>query len=163
MIILIEKTCCISGHRNIPLHKLIMLRKKIRKTLISLVDNGIVYFGCGGAVGFDTIAAEEILRLKKKKTHIKLIMVYPCKDQTKYWSKKDKKRYLKIKDKSDKIVYTSENYDNTCMYKRNRHLVNSSSICLCYLKKQFGGTFYTVNYAYRKGLKVINLANKYLL
>ena len=41
------------------------------------------------------------------------------------------------------------------MHKRNRHLVNSSSICLCYLNKQSGGTFYTVNYAYRKGLKVI--------
>lgn len=156
---MIEKTCCISGHRDIPLLKGFFLRKKLRKALISLIREGIIYFGCGGAIGFDTIAAEEILSLKKKTPHIKLIMVYPCKDQTKYWAKKDKNKYLKIKEKSDKIVYVSENYDSWCMHKRNRHLVNSSSICLCYLNKQSGGTFYTVNYAYRKGLKVINLAN----
>lgn len=155
---MIEKTCCISGHRDIPIHKLVTLRKNIRKTLLALVDNGIVYFGCGGAVGFDTIAAEEILRLKKKKSHIKLIMVYPCKDQTKYWSRRYIKRYLKIQKKSDKVVYISEKYDDSCMHKRNRHLVNSSSVCLCYLCKDSGGTRYTVDYANRKGLKIINLA-----
>lgn len=156
---MIEKTCCISGHRDITFLETISLKKELRKTLISLINDGIIYFGCGGAIGFDTIAAEEILCIKKKKPHIKLIMVYPCKDQTKYWTKKDKNKYLKIKEKSDKIVYVSENYDSSCMHKRNRHLVNSSSVCLCYLKKQEGGTFYTVNYAYRKGLKIINLAH----
>ena len=45
------------------------------------------------------------------------------------------------------------------MHKRNRHLVDHSSICVCYLTEDRGGTAYTVNYAKKQGLKVINLAD----
>ena len=45
------------------------------------------------------------------------------------------------------------------MHKRNRHLVDNSSVCVCYLAKDSGGTDYTVGYARLKGLKVINLAS----
>jgi hypothetical protein len=44
------------------------------------------------------------------------------------------------------------------MQKRNRHLVDNSSVCICYLTKPTGGTAYTVNYARRSGLQVINMA-----
>ena len=43
------------------------------------------------------------------------------------------------------------------MFKRNRHLVNHSSACICYLEKPTGGTAYTVNYARKCGLQIINL------
>ena len=46
------------------------------------------------------------------------------------------------------------------MHKRNRHLVDNSSICVCYLTENKGGTFYTVEYAKSKNLKVINIADK---
>ena len=46
------------------------------------------------------------------------------------------------------------------MHKRNRHLVDNSSICICYLTENSGGTFYTVNYAKKQGLTVINLAEQ---
>ena len=44
-----------------------------------------------------------------------------------------------------------------CMHKRNRHLVDNSSVCVCYLNKENGGTAYTVDYAGKKGLEIINL------
>ena len=44
------------------------------------------------------------------------------------------------------------------MHKRNRHLVDNSSVCVCYLNKENGGTAYTVRYAGKKGLEIINLA-----
>ena len=44
------------------------------------------------------------------------------------------------------------------MQKRNRHLVDNSSACICYLTKSAGGTAYTVNYARRMGLRIINIA-----
>ena len=58
---------------------------------------------------------------------------------------------------ADKIVYTSENYYNGCMHKRNRHLVDNSSLCIAYLTKESGGTAYTVNYARQNGLTIINV------
>lgn len=49
---------------------------------------------------------------------------------------------------------------NECgyMHKRNRYLVDNSSVCVCYLTEDTGGTAYTVNYAIKSGLKVINTA-----
>ena len=46
----------------------------------------------------------------------------------------------------------------TVMQKRNRHLVDNSSICICYLTKPTGGTAYTVNYARRCSLQILNIA-----
>lgn len=44
------------------------------------------------------------------------------------------------------------------MFKRNRHLVDNSSICIAYLTEETGGTAYTVKYANQKGVRVINIA-----
>ena len=44
------------------------------------------------------------------------------------------------------------------MFKRNRYLVDHSSLCICYLTRQTGGTAYTFNYAKNKGIEIINIA-----
>lgn len=44
------------------------------------------------------------------------------------------------------------------MAKRNRHLVDNSSVCVAYLTQSGGGTAYTVEYANKHGLKIINIA-----
>lgn len=67
--------------------------------------------------------------------------------------------YEYIKTQADKIVYTSQEYTRGCMHKRNRHLVDNSSVCICYLTEPSGGTAYTVNYALRNGKSVINIAD----
>ena len=111
-------------------------------------------------MGFDTIAALTVLELKEEYPQIKLILVLPCENQTFGWSVDDVVTYNDIKARADKCVYTSKNYYNGCMQKRNRHLVDNSSICVCYLTQNSGGTFYTVNYAVEKKLKIYNIANE---
>ena len=44
------------------------------------------------------------------------------------------------------------------MQKRNWHLADNSSACICYLTKPAGSTAYTVDYARRMGLRIINVA-----
>ena len=153
-----EKTVCFTGHRTIPMLKKRKIEKKIKETLEALIDNGYCYFGAGGALGFDTIAALTVLGLKKKHPEIKLILVLPCKNQTRGWEEKDVSVYESIMEQADKVVYTQEHYDRGCMFKRNRHLVDNSSVCVAYLTEEKGGTAYTVNYANQKGVKVINIA-----
>ena len=153
-----EKTVCFTGHRTIPMLKKWKIEKKLKETLEALIDNGYCYFGAGGALGFDTIAAQTVLGLKKKHPEIKLILVLPCKNQTRGWEEKDVSVYESIIEQADKVVYTQEHYDRGCMFKRNRHLVNNSSVCVAYLTEEKGGTAYTVNYANQKGVKVINIA-----
>ena len=152
-------TCCFTGHRFLPENDFERISSVLKDNIIRLIKKDVKYFGTGGALGFDTLAALLVLDLKKQYKHIKLILVLPCLEQTKYWSKTDKIIYDKIKLKADKIIYISKEYTNQCMQKRNKHLVDNSGYCICYLTKNYGGTFNTVKYAEKNKLKIINIAN----
>lgn len=153
-----ERTCCFTGHRKIPPLQSVEIAGRLKTELIKLIDQGYLYFGAGGALGFDTIAAKAVLTLQQSCPQIKLILVLPCKTQTRGWKKEDIAIYEDIKNRCNKVVYTSEDYTRGCMLKRNRHLVDNSSACVCYLTESKGGTAYTVDYARRSGIKIVNLA-----
>ena len=59
-------------------------------------------------MGFDTITAFVVLKLKKHYPDIKLILVLPCRTQTKAWCDEDVTVYEDIKRRADKVVYTSK-------------------------------------------------------
>ena len=109
-------------------------------------------------MGYDTIAAQTVLKLRRKYPRIKLILVLPCKTQTRGWTQADIDEYERIMAAADKVTYTSEEYTRGCMHKRNRHLVDNSSLCICYLTEGSGGTAYTVDYAKKRGLDIVNIA-----
>lgn len=152
-----EHTCCFTGHRRIPQDKLLAIRNHLKTAVMSAIEDGYIFFGSGGALGFDTLAAQTVLEMKKQYAQIRLILVLPCLSQAKYWREQDISEYERIKRSADKVVYTSHEYTYDCMYKRNRHLVDNSSLCICYLNEQSGGTAYTVKYAESRGLSIINL------
>lgn len=154
-----KRTACFTGHRNIPVNDRVKLDKLLDNVIEALFNKGVVFFGCGGAYGFDMMAEYAVLRAKERHKEIKLILVLPCKEQDKYWNDESKAMYRDILSKADKIVYTSENYTNDCMHKRNRHLVDYSGYCIVYCTKQSGGTVFTINYARDCDVKVVNLAD----
>ena len=155
---LFSKTCCFTGHRKIPFGKERVLAKRLDKTIEELIAQGYIYFGAGGALGFDTLASKAVLKARNKHPEVKLILVLPCKTQADSWRHADRQTYEEIKASADKVVYISDEYTKSCMFERNRHLVDYSSVCACYLTEYSGGTAYTVNYARQKGLQIINLA-----
>lgn len=152
------KTCCFTGHRIIPQGEYKGVSIRLEGIVRELISQGIIYYGAGGALGFDTLAAKCILKLRKEFPYIRLILVLPCLSQADRWSKTDRRVYDIIKAQADKVVYTSKEYTSECMHIRNRHLVNCSGTCVCYLTQSKGGTFYTVDYAKISGLKIINTA-----
>lgn len=155
-----NQTACFTGHRIIPLSEINAVSKALEKAIVESIKNGYRYFGAGGALGFDTMAALTVLRLKRQYPQIKLILVLPCENQTRNWKTADIEKYEHIKSQADKVVYVSKEYTSDCMHKRNRHLVDNSSLCICYLTKPSGGTAYTVDYAQSEKLMVVNVARK---
>lgn len=153
-----NRTACFTGHRELPTENLPEISKRLEDTLLTLIEQGYCYFGAGGALGFDTLAAQTVLRLRERYPQIRLILVLPCLNQTRGWQQADVDIYEELKRRADKVTYTSESYFRGCMQKRNRHLVDNSSGCICYLTKPTGGTAYTVNYASEHGLTIINIA-----
>ncbi len=152
------KVACFSGHRKLP-HDCTELQANLENAIIELIKQGVVFFGNGGALGFDQVAASMVLRLKADYPHIKLVMVLPCppEQQSLRWNDEQKRRYYEILGQADKVRILSPRYTNSCMLDRNRHMVDNSAYLICYLREQHGGTYYTVNYAERQGLKILHL------
>ena len=150
--------CCFTGHRKMPENELEEVKDRLKKAILNSIEKGYNAFYNGGAVGFDTMTAQTILELKEQYPYIKLILALPCKSQADYWKQEDKDEYERIIKAADNVVWTSEKYTSDCMFKRNRYLVDHSSLCICYLTRQTGGTAYTVNYAKNKGIEIINIA-----
>ena len=105
-------------------------------------------------------SAQAVLSVKETHPEVKLILVLPCENQTKYWKQQDIDVYNEIKLRADKVKVLAPHYYNGCMQKRNRHLVDCSSACICFLTKHEGGTAYTVDYAKQNGLEIINVADQ---
>ena len=153
-----NETCCFTGHRQLPPGERAEIANRLERVITALYQRGVRYYGAGGALGFDAIAAQTVIRLRESCPGMKLILVLPCLTQTRGWRPEDIDEYERIKAQADKVVYTAQQYTPGCMHKRNRHLVDNSSVCVCYLTRDSGGTAYTVDYAEKKGLEIINLA-----
>ena len=154
------QTCCFTGHRELPPEEQAEIASRLECVISAQYQKGIRYYGAGGALGFDALAARTVIRLRENCPGMKLILVLPCLTQTRGWRPEDIAEYERIKAQADKVVYTAQQYTPGCMHRRNRHLVDNSGVCVCYLTKNSGGTAYTVNYAKKQGVNVFNIAEK---
>ena len=153
--------CCFTGHRRLSSEEIRVIQYEILSAVEPLVDeNRDCQFLIGGALGFDTIAAETVLFFRDVYPQVRLTLVLPCHNQTKGWLPKDIFRYNDILKRADEVIYTSKEYYKGCMLRRDRYLVEHSDICIAFLRQnaQTGGTGYTVNYCLEKGIPVINIA-----
>ncbi len=70
---------CFTGHRKIVITP--ELKNKLTNFLKNLIVQGTVDFYTGGAIGWDTIAAQTVLRLREVYPQIKLHLVLPCSNE----------------------------------------------------------------------------------
>lgn len=153
-----EKTCCFTGHRDVSALKLPALKIRLKKEIEKLIDDGYETFVAGGAIGFDTLSAQAVLKLKKSYPHIKLHLALPCENQDKYWTESQKAEYARIFEEADSHEYVSRSYTRYCMFQRNRRMVDLSSAVIAYYDgEDKGGTAMTVKYAMQKQINIINI------
>lgn len=152
-----EQTCFFTGHRIVADEA--KISALLERSIQALSSKGVSRFLCGGAIGFDTLAAEAVLRCKSSTdSGISLILILPCRDQDKAWNKRQRMRYSAVIQSADEVIYTSADYFDGCMHKRNRYMADHSAYCVTYLTQKSGGTYYTANYAHKKGVSFIHLA-----
>ena len=81
------KTCCFTGHRDIPESEIPGIKERAKRGIRLLYNNGVRFFGVGGALGFDTLMAQLLFRLRKDELKdIKVILVYPFEGFTSQWN-----------------------------------------------------------------------------
>lgn len=152
-----DYACCFTGHRIIAKKYQETLPKQLEIQIRRLIEEGILDFISGGALGFDTLAAETVLRLREEFPQIRLVLALPCRDQSKVWSSADKLRYETICQRADAIHYTADRYSPTCMMRRNQFMVDNSASCIFFLTNQRSGTYKTVSYAMEQNHKLYNI------
>ncbi len=154
------KKVCFTGHRKIPIYSKPRLMNLLTEYIEDLVSNGVYDYYAGGALGWDTMAAEAVLTVRNKNENVKLHLILPCDNasQTAKFTISEKTVFDYILNLADTVEYTSQKYFPGCMARRNRKLVEYADLCLCYYddKNKSGGTLQTINFAKEKGIPVFN-------
>jgi uncharacterized phage-like protein YoqJ len=153
------KACCFTGHRDLPKGEAEQLTEKAKALILLLIQEGFTEFRVGGAVGFDMIMAELLLRLRdEKKQEIRIISVIPFPSWRAKWSSEEIRRQNVILEKSDEVIFVRQHYCQGIYMIRNRALADGAQVCIAYCNRPKGGTAWTVRYAKQNGLRTYNLA-----
>lgn len=162
----IETTCCFSGHRTNKLPwganeddpRCMELRRKLRDVIEAVYKAGIRHFVCGMAQGSDLIFCEEVIDFRDYRTDVTIEAAIPCETQCKNWPEHTRNRYYRLVSQCDAETLLQTMYTSDCMLRRNRYMVDKSSVLIAVYDGTVGGTMQTVRYAKRQGLEIITIA-----
>ena len=159
-----QSFCAFTGQRpksfpwkyNETARDCILLKEVLTAQIISLAKQGVADFLSGMALGVDLWSAQIVLDIKKEYPSINLHCILPCEGQEIQWADSEQEQYNAILRQACEIVYVSQKYTADCMLRRNRYLVDHSSVLLAvYNGVKRSGTGATVNYARRLGREII--------
>ncbi len=150
---------CFSGHRaeRLPWRynerdpRCLLLKQRIEVEIILSYRLGYRYFLSGMATGFDTYAAEAVIKLAAEYPGLRLVAVYP------YGAAPDARR-ARIESRAYAVVSVCESYVPSCFMKRNEFMVEHSSRIICGFSGDMrSGTGSTLLRAVRAGLDAVTI------
>lgn len=160
-----ENCCCFTGHRPQKLpwgfdesdDRCEELKQRLRTAIKLAITHGKTMFYTGMAMGTDIWAAEIVLELRGELSEfdIKLIAVIPHSGQEAKYPDDLKQRYRRILPEADDHIVLRERYTDGCMQRRNRYMVDNSSMLIAVYSGDGGGTGYTFDYAKKQELQII--------
>lgn len=158
-------SCCFTGHRVIPKADYDRIADCTEQAVKILAKAGYRYFICGGALGYDTLAAQIVLSTAKEYP-IELFLALPCHNQTEKWMYKkdgawDVREYQRIKGHACGIHYVRDLYEDGCMRERNVWMVEHSSFCISFYNgSSKSGAGQTYRIAKENGIIIYNVFNQ---
>lgn len=165
MEIIKEKTVAFTGNRTLatstrqPDSNLEnVIRTELYYVLEELCQEGKNTFLCGMAIGFDMLAAETVLDLKKSYSDVKLYAIIPFIGQGHRFSYQDKVRYKQLCEAADeRHVIWSREYSRISYLKRNDFMVDNCCEVIAYSNGDGSGTLYSIDRATKNKINVLNL------
>ena len=158
-------SCCFTGHRPAKLPwgenesdpRCLRLKERLREVIERAAEDGYTHFICGMAEGCDLYCAEAVLALRERRGGVTLEAAIPCPTQPDSWSAAQRERYRRIIERCDYETMVQERYSRDCMQRRNRYMVDRSSLLIAVYDGLPGGTRYTIEYALRRGVSIIDV------
>ncbi len=160
-----QSACSFTGHRpeKLPwgLHeddpRCLALKRRLRDAVESAYQEGYRHFLVGMAQGCDLYACECVLALRGRCADVSVEAVIPCPSQADRWSAAQRARWKRLVEQCDYETLVSAHYTPDCMQRRNRYLVDHASLLIAMYDGSPGGTRYTVEYALRRGVDIVDL------
>ena len=137
-----------------------LLKQRLLVSVEQAVRCGVETFYAGGAMGFDMLAEETVITLRDWFPRLVLNLALPSRNQSCRYPPEQKQRYQRLMMFADGVWYASDtDRSPASMSLRNRYMVEHADCCIAFLQSASGGTFRTVQYALKRGLPVLNLAD----
>jgi uncharacterized phage-like protein YoqJ len=109
-------------------------------------------------LGVSQWAASIVLEMRDVYQGVRLIAVIPCETQAEKWSVEQRDNYFNIVGKCDKEILLHNEYTQSCMYDRNRYLVDHAKHLLVVNDGNGkGSTAHTIEYARKLGRNIITI------
>ncbi|MBQ8302340.1 MAG: DUF1273 family protein [Clostridia bacterium] len=150
-------TCAFTGHRKIEQDHLAKLPDMLYRAINYAYGRGCRRFIAGGAIGFDTEAAKQVIRYRISHPDVSLAIYVPHIDQSERWSARQKEIYDYILSEANEVLYVSETYDSDCMRRRNKAMAEACDIMIAYVSNSRSGSAQTARMAEALGKEVYNI------
>ena len=160
-----QYSCCFTGHRPGKLPwgyaeedpRCRLLKERIADAVEGAYQEGFQHFLCGMAMGCDLYFCEAVLLLRRDYPDVTVEAAIPCPSQPEGWPEAERARWQSLVDRCDYETVVQDHYDAGCMQRRNRYMVDHAALLIAAFDGSPGGTRYTVEYAMRRGLEIVDL------
>lgn len=135
-----EIVCSFCGHRDCDSG----LREQIRAEIKDIIaSDGVTVFYSGGMGEFDRLCESVVREIQRSNQNIKLYLIKP------YFTQKlntEKEYYSSLYDEIIIPDFGNVHYKQAII-KRNKWIAERSDIILCYVIREYGGAYKTLQYA----------------
>ncbi len=160
-----QESCCFTGHRPGKLpwrydetdRRCLALKRRMADAVEAAYLEGYRHFLCGMALGCDLYFCEAALALRDRFPGVSVEAAIPCPTQADAWPADQRERYARLVAACDLETLVSRQYTAACMQRRDRYMVDHASLLIAAFDGSAGGTRYTVEYAMRRGLSIVDL------
>ena len=160
-----QESCCFTGHRPTKLPwrydeadpRCAALKRRMTDAVELAYEQGYRHFICGMAMGCDLYFCECVLALRERRPEVTIEAAIPCPTQADAWPEAQRARYRALVEACDFETMVSARYTSSCMQRRDRYMVDHASLLIAAFDGSAGGTRYTMEYAMRRGISVVDL------
>lgn len=146
-----EKTCCVTGHRDIPAERITYVEQELRREILAAIADGYTRFLSGFAEGSDLIFASIVANEKEYRPELLLEAAIPYAGRLKTRNR----QFHALLRTCDSVRVECEKYIPSCFMQRNRYMVNQSQrVISVYDGRDQGGTLFTMRYAHTLGKEI---------
>ena len=160
-----QMSVCFSGYRPEKLPwgedesdpRCAALKKRLYDAAESACAQGYRHFICGMANGCDLYFFDAARYLRLSHPEVTIEAAIPFSGQADRWRPELRARYDYDLRQCDYQTLVQEAYTPDCMMRRNRYMVDHASLLIAVNDGLRGGTRSTIEYAFRRGVSVLDI------